>query len=772
MDAYFANPRSPGTFRALAGLGDPLYGSYPYFYDDPNWRDDDFRKDLDLDYGANCRTDYSRKIYDQRLKRLGRKHPYFRQWLAAQKTVFANCRRWEKTPFHDLPPPLALDDPQLRQMQQDDRAYQHACALFYSGQPAAAHARYAAIPRSSPHFEAAQFMLTAMDAGSKPDSYSSRANESALAEAEALLRNPQRKDAHAYAHELIGWIGADADTPKAREAQVRVTIEALEMPMEVLKSDPQAMARYRRAEADIGALHGDFADPDWWLRAGPPPGYHASAAMMKAARTHRIAAWALIPSPPERNSFYDDQPKSTPLVSDEGRAFLRRMDDSHVDGAAWELLSRELSANYDPAVWTEIEEAVRRLQAKPDEQDAALVPLLLQHQVAVALASWAWDSDPPRIRRVIDALAAYPFKQSTHYGVIVNDALRRLMRAGRIREARDLRDRVIEPTERRNEVSGTLVLLLAEDDDHIVRAITKYGQQSSPLLNRLPAMKLADLAQNRQLDEQERARLARAAWTRLYALGRPIPLQLDQLMRSLNPKITANWESKSGAQRGNRALLLDVLRSPAMNILATSRTDGGYVGEETADTAIDVYLHSTNNWWCALKPDHAASAADSEVEGAFGSDARFSELEPMLQASAVWMAFDPQEAAALGQLDSAPKQLSEAAIQWAEHPGVFGRRKGQDEALALAVRSTRYGCQMQGGHGVYSKRAFELLHSRFPDGDAAKRTKYWFDCKHFTYGCTDTSKNDQSSLPIGEKQPAEAGPTATAVGTEVLARAL
>lgn len=768
MDAYFAKPRSPGTFRALAGLGDPLYASYPYFYDDPDWQDDAFHKDLDLNFGKNCRTDYTRKIYDQRLKQFGREHPYFRQWLSAQKAVFANCRSWEKTPFTDLPRPLALDDPQLRQMQQDDRAYQHASALFYSGQVAVARAQYASIPRRSPHFEAAQFMLTAMDAGSQPDWYSSKVKENALPQAEALLRNPRRKDVQAYAHELIGWIAANADTPKTREAQVRVTIEALEQPIDVLKSDPQAMARYRRANEDIGALHGDFDDPDWWLRAGPPPGYYGSAATMKAALTHHIAAWALIPSPPERISLYDERSRSRPLVSDEGRAFLQKMVDSRADGRAWELLSRELSTTYDPAVWTEIDEGVARLEARPNEQDAALVPLLLQHQVASALASWTWDNDPPRIRRVVDELAAYPFKQSTHYGVIANDALKRLMRAGRIREARELRDRAIESIDRSYDVNGTLVLLLAEDDDHIARSITKYGLQDSPLLNRLPAMKLAELATNSRLDGQERARLARAAWTRLYALGRPIPRQLDDLMRSLNSKITASWESKSGAQRGDRALLLDVLRSPAMNILATSRTDSGSYGEEAADTAIDVYLHSTNNWWCALKRDHAASAADTEVEGAFG-DAPFSELEPMLQASAVWMAFDPKEAAALGQLDSAPKQLSEAAIAWVEHPGLFGRRKGQDEALAFAVRSTRYGCQMQGGHGSYSKRAFELLHTLFPGSEAAKRTKYWFDCKHFTYGCTNSSKDDQTYYPIEEEQPTEA---ASAKGTEVLPHAL
>lgn len=118
------------------------------------------------------------------------------------------------------------------------------------------------------------------------------------------------------------------------------------------------------------------------------------------------------------------------------------------------------------------------------------------------------------------------------------------------------------------------------------------------------------------------------------------------------------------------------------------------------------------------------------------------------------MASDPVEAAGLGQLDSAPKQLSEEAISWAKRSPFLGRKRGEDEALALAVRSTRYGCQMQGGHGIYSRQAFELLHSKFPDSDAAKRTKYWFDCSHFTFGCEVTSDGQGSDGASGRSNSA------------------
>ena len=100
----------------------------------------------------------------------------------------------------------------------------------------------------------------------------------------------------------------------------------------------------------------------------------------------------------------------------------------------------------------------------------------------------------------------------------------------------------------------------------------------------------------------------------------------------------------------------------------------------------------------------------------------------------------------------APRVLAEAAVAWGQkadsrHPD------GADEALALAVRSTRYGCQFQGGHGRWSKAAWDVLHQRFPDSDVAKRTRWWFDCKHFTYGCSDNAKDDQSYYPIDEPSP-------------------
>ena len=111
----------------------------------------------------------------------------------------------------------------------------------------------------------------------------------------------------------------------------------------------------------------------------------------------------------------------------------------------------------------------------------------------------------------------------------------------------------------------------------------------------------------------------------------------------------------------------------------------------------------------------------------------FARLRPLLRQSWLWKSRAPvAEERRLAGMDCAPKLLAERAVRWASAPGAAD---GQDDALALAVRATRYGCQRQGGHGAYSKAAFQLLHKRFPQSDAAKRTPYWFDCAHFSGGC-------------------------------------
>src|SRR6185369_4212921 len=126
MDHYIEDPRGAGTYRALAGLGDPDFGRRDAS-DGESWEQQESdRKLFDLDYAGDCREAYALKTYRERVSRFGEKHPYVAQWLKVQRAVFSVCKSWnpKERQFEPLPAPLALADPELDHLQRADRAYQ------------------------------------------------------------------------------------------------------------------------------------------------------------------------------------------------------------------------------------------------------------------------------------------------------------------------------------------------------------------------------------------------------------------------------------------------------------------------------------------------------------------------------------------------------------------------------------------------------------------------------------------------------------------------
>jgi TolA-binding protein len=78
------------------------------------------------------------------------------------------------------------------------------------------------------------------------------------------------------------------------------------------------------------------------------------------------------------------------------------------------------------------------------------------------------------------------------------------------------------------------------------------------------------------------------------------------------------------------------------------------------------------------------------------------------------------EWARLTAMPAAPEYLATQTVAWVgSHPS----DPHAPEALHLAVRAVRYGCATKAGT---SKAAFQLLHSRYPDSEWARKTKYWY----------------------------------------------
>jgi hypothetical protein len=178
-------------------------------------------------------------------------------------------------------------------------------------------------------------------------------------------------------------------------------------------------------------------------------------------------------------------------------------------------------------------------------------------------------------------------------------------------------------------------------------------------------------------------------------------------------------------------------------------TSGGDV------TALDSFDHNDKNWWCPFEPDRQLGGLRNDFDNVTGSERAswsMKSLEPVLEANAVAdlakkrervlkahpvvKSISWSEIKALSQMPSAPKLLATAATSW----GKAARKEDSSaaEALALAIKTTRYGCNWHGGHGKYSRAAYDVLHARFGTTPWATQTPYWFDCVNF-YNQTSTT---------------------------------
>ncbi len=770
LDDYFEHPNGSETFRALTGRGDPrIEAKYRDTWVDPKADADKAlrvrlfpaAKGQDYFNTDECRIDYPIAILRARIANLGDNHPYVLHWIALQQSVFAGCLYGASAPaVPDLPKPLATRDKSLARLQSQDRAYQLASLAFYRGDIPGALAAFARIARSaSPHRAAAIYMVAAIRAGTHtryaPNAQPLVSSAESVKEVEAILADPRLASIHPITRELLGWIGATASDEVARTAQVRATLADLEAPAAELAADTQAQTRYALARTDIDRLH--YAslrqDPSWWLQGGPPPDYTASRAMMVAATTDPMAAWLLFPASYAQGhpwALFDQEPPRgwRPLATYAQTAATKGDDPVSF---AWTRVAHAISTTYDPTLWAGVEAEQAKARAG-DEASLAALSFDVYHQVRLAL-SGATPPDPAGLDAAIAHLSAFPFKDSEVYVAARHDGLQYLMTVGRIAEARRWRDEVAAPPN----VSSTnqyddagLLQILAEDEPHLVAALTTTSAGDAlAIQNNLSIGELTRLARRSDTPEVLRAKFARVAWARTYALGRPVDPGLDKLMRDLNPLMTKGWTSRPGqtVRPADRRALLDVLGSPGVNILIV---DTDRDTEPPADSAgaydqnpgvggIDLYNHDDDNWWCSWK--RGRNAADlsgllqttffgsdlSTVSGDAAYDLR-DRLRPVLAASFAFRSQDAAEVVALAGIDCAPKLLSGRVLDWVGHPGLFETRDGQAEALALAVKTTHYGCHSDGPHGVYSKAAWTLLHQRFGSTPWAIATKYWFNC--------------------------------------------
>jgi hypothetical protein len=275
----------------------------------------------------------------------------------------------------------------------------------------------------------------------------------------------------------------------------------------------------------------------------------------------------------------------------------------------------------------------------------------------------------------------------------------------------------------------------------------------------------------------ERAVFARAAWTREYGLGRKPGKAASDAFYKLNPaiaEIAAEVEEDYPKATDAQRRLLTILRSPRFNTLvnAPGQWQPLAMTDVTDVETLDQYDHNDRNWWCPFEPDRHLGALRKDFGQAAGTAIEFwteDDLKPVLdpataqkldEAREVTLKRHPvirevawKEIASLAAMPGAPRRLTERAMAFAKaNPDPNG---GAAEALARAVKATRFGCNWHGGHKAYSKPAQELLQAKFKGTAWAGQTPYWFDCLNHKWPENDagTEKVPTCEVKTWPKQP-------------------
>lgn len=273
------------------------------------------------------------------------------------------------------------------------------------------------------------------------------------------------------------------------------------------------------------------------------------------------------------------------------------------------------------------------------------------------------------------------------------------------------------------------------------------------IINVLPSKVLYDLADNKNLSEAERALLVRTAFTRAIILGydNDILEKYAILAAKLHPAIKEQILSSVANHDRNDCIDL-LLRMPRFRPASNPERLNSWTvsSDEKAMqdmTAIDVYNHNDNNWWCRYDYkffegqilEAALILPNPGGDEIFKTTDRESgEFKPYIEKQKAFLAqhpykklIDMKEIASLEDVPAAPQFLTEAVISresrfhWKFWQSDEIRNKHAAN-LHYAVRTTRYGCNNCGSHAVYSKKAYRILHKQYGKTTWAKATPYWF----------------------------------------------
>jgi hypothetical protein len=663
----------------------------------------------DYDFFLNVTPDAFRVAAEtlaDRIKKFGADSKIVADWLAAQDMVFSNspmevqAEVGKRKPGNALLPDLPA--PGLPALAKADRMYQRACAHFYAGNYDQALQLYRLISNdsTSPWSKTSAFMVArcllrkaTLTANRGVDGM-----QTALAETElkTILNNSDLKEFHASASRLLAYVAIRA-RPEARLGELANS----------LRQTGQGDALFQRLW-DYTLLLDNYGDPK---EGGYPP--------------------VKIPKTPPASNF---EPRHGTIAQNDMTDWILAFQSKEPKALDYSLEKWRVTISLPWLVSCLTKMRVGHKGFDEVLQASERVPTGSPGFATVAFHRsrlFAASGNRDKAREIVDAVVSRP-------GLLTRPALN-LFLAERMNLARSLDDLLLYAARE----PAAVILWSPDDESGIPKDLEKLtdlkhyrkGERlidadGATVLNRdLPLDTLTTIAESDKLDPNVRREIAIAAWTRAILLDRPrngkrLAAVLERLVPEVGKEDLRAYVDAKGDEARRIAAIYILLKTPGLTPVI-----GVGLPREVPINEVG-QLQDYGRWWCAQpKPEYVIDWGRrlQERAGVIGMPLGLLYPDGKVTAPAFLSGDDKQAAArewqALSTLDNAPNFMGRQVLSWAQrHPD----DPRVPEALHLVVRAIRYGCVDPRTPSDLSRRAFQMLHQKYPKSGWTAKTKYWY----------------------------------------------
>lgn len=613
----------------------------------------------------NCSNDAlenAATTLQDRVKKFGKEHSGVKAWVTAQDAVFSNCGGDPQKPV--LPPP---PDASLPEIFRFDREYQIAAAYMYSTHFDEAEQRFQQIAaeKNSPWREIAPY-LVARDMVRRATLEVQPPPASAGPYAPRPAFDPGKMEkAAAYLRDL-----AAKSKGSRYEAQLQALLDRAEFRLRPTEQQFHLSQSLRKPAPDGRFYH--------WLW---------DYTMLLDQRTDSVQINYYEPTRSNPGTFKEATPDRSKddltdwiltFQLDDGAATQHALEvwRAHRDSLPWLLAVLSKAESKSPFA-AEVLAAADRIPANSPAYITAFY-----HRMRLRNGT----RNHKEVRQAIDALLAAPGDLPNYAKGEILDL--RLDAAGDLDDAmRVMSQNPCDPQ---------------RGDSNCANNLAPHSEQ---YLDALSLDVLATAVRHPALADETRKRIARNVWLRAVLLGRfDVAQSLDSFMQDL-PLFPGNPTKETvdaWIKQFESATTPDEKRFAAIFLVQHQFGPGYSIG--------------SNDSWCAQVsafPDDAATGYVKPAPPALPGPAILTE-DQRKQATA--------ERDTLDHVDSQANYYVKVVLDFA---GAHPDDPRVPEALSRAVKNTRMNCNNP-RTGTLSKKAFDLLHQRYPATSWAKSTKYWY----------------------------------------------